>query len=178
MAQKTATYIGAGISSGTFGGSSNAARLTNTQFGAVASVSDVAYSYAAADNTCIVTRLIGGSIVAGSTITFNNVVYDPRSMYNNGTGGIGGTAAIVIPTTGFWNVAFGVARSAGAPNFTCLLNGVTALMQSGLPVNLADSTASGSFFLNVGDALSIVANNITGFLTDANRTYFTVSRSS
>jgi hypothetical protein len=69
-------------------------------------------------------------------IDWDVTISDPQSMYNNGTGGIGGTAAVIIPANGFYMITVSLLSNAGLSTIAININGVQ------IAANQGDSSAS------------------------------------
>ncbi len=98
---------------------------------------------------------------ATQTIEWNVVVSDPLGMYNNGTGGAGGTAAVTIPTTGTYLVSWGIYGSAANPNAYISVNGGSATLNSTTNGTGISVGASGIFSFSAGDSVKTISGGIT-----------------
>ena len=58
-------------------------------------------------------------------------ISDPTGMYNNGTGGAGGTAGFVIPATGNWLICFNCLFGTTSEVLAVQVNGSDVLRLSG-----------------------------------------------
>ncbi len=156
MAQKTVSYVNA-IAGGTFGSATQVPVVTVSTQGAVTAVSNTAITYPTVPGatSVVLTRTAATVFAVGDTVAWT-VVSDPGTMYNGGTGGAGGTAAITIPTTGNYIVAYTLVTAGGSSGLKIQKNGATDYIRMVCTTNNPNGASSMVQPFTAGDTLKVI----------------------
>ncbi len=114
--------------------------------------------------------------VAGAVVEWNVVVSDPLGMYNNGTGGAAGTAAITIPSTGNYLIVLQMLSTTPNPQFNLTHNGVS-IMRNAISFPVQQNVAMRLVYpLTSGDVLRSIGDNAFGSSGTASVNNFSVTK--